>query len=120
MSACSEKKAISYSGADKLARALKANGVACENFVPTSGKGDDNPSPALKQGAKPLIKEGGDCAHGSSKLMLFIFRSRALRDRWLTFGRLYGSIVVGPNWAVSTQDKSLVDKISGAIGGEVK
>jgi hypothetical protein len=53
-------------------------------------------------------------------MLLFTFKTTSLRDRWLTLGKLYGSVVVGPNWTVTTHSKELADRVSGAIGGDVQ
>jgi hypothetical protein len=66
------------------------------------------------------VEETGTCSHGASMLLLFTFKTAALRDRWLTLGKLYGSVVVGPNWTVTTRSKDLADRVSGAIGGDVQ
>ena len=117
--ACSEKEAASYSGVAKLARALKANGIACEGFrMMSSGAPKPSAAPS-KAGAQRLVEQRGDCTHESSRLLLFTFRSRKVRDRWLALGQLYGPLVRGPNWAVSSQNKDVVEEIGGALGGEV-
>jgi hypothetical protein len=74
----------------------------------------------VKKGAKPLVQNAGTCMHNGSKVLLFTFKSAALRDRWLDLGKLYGSVVVGPNWTVSTRTADLADQISSAIGGDVQ
>jgi hypothetical protein len=120
--ACSGKSATSYSGTAKIAHALNANGVACSGFVAstTGGRSTQGAAAPVPKGAKPLVEEAGTCSHGVSMLLLFTFKTTALRDRWLTLGKLYGSVVVGPNWTVTTRSKDLADRISGAIGGDVQ
>jgi hypothetical protein len=119
--ACSGKSATSYSGTAKIAHALNANGVACTGFVAsTKGGRSTQDAAAVPKGAKPLVEEAGTCSHGASMLLLFTFKTTALRDHWLTLGRLYGSVVVGPNWTVTTRSKDLADRVSGAIGGDVQ
>jgi hypothetical protein len=118
---CSDKAASSYGGTSKLAEALNSNGIACSGFAPSSGGGPATEGAAapVKKGAKPLVQEAGTCMHDGSKVLLFTFRSPALRDRWLDLGKLYGSVVVGPNWTVSTRTADLAAQISSAIGGDV-
>lgn len=122
LAACSSgKSAVSYTGTAKLARALNANGVTCAGYgrAPNGGPATTGAAASVKKGAKALVQEAGICSHGKGKLLLFTFKTSALRDRWLTVGSLYGSLVVGPNWSVSTQSKSTADQIQSAIGGEV-
>jgi hypothetical protein len=120
--ACSGHSATSYSGTATLAHALNANGVACTAFIARTAGGHATEGAAgqVKKSAKPIPQQAGTCSHGSSKLLLFTFKTSALRDRWLQLGKLYGSVVVGPNWTVASPSKALADQISGAIGGNVK
>jgi hypothetical protein len=120
--ACSQHSSTSYSGTATLAHALNANGVACTAFISRTAGGHATEGAAgqVKKGAKPIPQQVGTCSHGSSKLLLFTFKTPALRDRWLELGKLYGSIVVGPNWTVASPSKALADQISGAIGGDVE
>jgi hypothetical protein len=122
LTACGGHSASSYSGTAKLAHALNANGVACTSFTArTAGShATEGAAAPVKKGAKPLPQQAGACSHGSNKLLLFTFRTPALRDRWLELGKLYGSVVVGPNWTVTSPNKALADQISGAIGGNVR
>jgi hypothetical protein len=122
LTACSSSpSAVSYPGTAKLARALNANGVTCTAYAPARSGGPATTGAAapVKKGAKALVQEAGICSHGKGKLLLFTFKTSALRDRWLTVGSLYGSLVVGPNWSVSTQAKTTAHQIQRAIGGEV-
>jgi hypothetical protein len=120
LSGCSKKEAISYPGVADLAHALKANGVGCQRFEMTSSGAAEPSATPLKKGAQPLVRQAGDCSHGTAKLLLFTFQSSAVRDRWLALGHLYGSTVVGPDWAVTTHNKDVAANIADAIGGEVK
>jgi hypothetical protein len=121
--ACSSNKAAtSYPSAAQLARALNTNGVACTGYAraPNGGPATVGAAGPLKKGARPLFLQAGTCSHGKGKLLLFTFKNSALRDHWLPLGRLYGSLVVGPNWSVSTQDRNTADDIKSAIGGELR
>jgi hypothetical protein len=122
MTSCGGHSATSYSGTAGLAHALNANGVACTALTAgtAGGRATAGAAAPVKKGAKPLAQQSGGCSHGSSKLLLFTFKTPALRDRWLELGKLYGSVVVGPNWTVSSPSKAVADQISGAIGGDVK
>jgi hypothetical protein len=122
LTACSGKPAASYAGTDKIAHALNANGVACTGFVASTRGGHSTVGAAARapKGAKPLVQEAGTCSHDGDTMLLFTFKTTALRDRWLTLGKLYGSVVVGPNWTVTTHSKELADRVSGAIGGDVQ
>jgi hypothetical protein len=122
LSACGGTAARSYPGTATLAHALNNNGVSCTAFTARTGGGRSTEGAAapVKKGAKPLVKESGECSHGDTKLLLFTFTSAAMRDRWLHLGKLYGSVVVGPNWTVSSPSKDLADRVSGAIGGDVR
>ena len=121
MSACGGKSATSYPGTRELARALNANGVSCTGFSHARDggpAGQGGVAPGKKKG--PLPKDSGSCSHGEGKLLLFVFSSPALRDRWVKVGALYGSVVLGPDWSISTQAKAVAEEISQAIGGEVR
>jgi hypothetical protein len=120
--ACGGRSAASYSGTAKIAHALNTNGIACTGFVASTkgGRSSEGAAAPVPKSAKPLVEEAGHCSHGTSLLLLFTFKTTALRDRWLTLGRLYGSVVVGPNWTVTTRNKDLADRISGAIGGDAE
>jgi hypothetical protein len=121
LAACSHKSATSYPGTAQLAHALNSNGVACTSLsVTAGGRATESAAAPVKKGAKPLVQQAASCTHSGGRLLLFTFKTMALRDRWLTLGQLYGSVVVGPNWTVSTRDKDVADQISGAIGGDVR
>jgi hypothetical protein len=123
MSACSGKSASSYPGTRELARALNANGVGCTGFShATAGgsRGQGGGGGPLKKKGTPLAQESGSCSHGGGRLLLFVFASPALRDRWVKVGRLYGSVVLGPDWSISTQTKAVAEDVRDAIGGEVR
>jgi hypothetical protein len=121
MSACSGKSATSYADTRGLAQALNANGIACTGFShkAVSGAIRQGGAGPLKKGAS-LPKDSGSCSHGGRTLLLFVFASRAVRDRWVKLGTLYGSVVLGPDWSVSTQAKAAAQDISHAIGGNVQ
>lgn len=119
--ACSGKTAASYSGTSALAHALNSNGVACTGMEATSGApATEGAAASMKDRVKPLVDAAATCSHGKTRLLLFTFKNRDLRDRWLTLGKLYGSVVVGPNWTVSTHSDQLAKQIGSAIGGEVQ
>ena len=122
LSSCGGTAAKSYSGTLTLAHALSNNGVACTAFTARTrgGRSTEGPAAQVKKGAKPLVQQTGACSHGDSRLLLFTFKTPAMRDRWLALGKLYGSVVVGPNWTVSSPSKDLADQVSGAIGGDVR
>jgi hypothetical protein len=118
--ACS-KQASSYGSAADVARALNANGVSCAHFaLSPAGKKGTRVSSAEQVTAKSTVKQAGSCSTGSGKLLVFTFRDSARRDKWLEVGMLYGSVVVGPNWAVSTQTKDEAEDVKGALGGDVR
>lgn len=122
LSSCGGTDAKSYPGTATLAHALNNNGVACTAFTARTrgGRSTEGPAASVKKRAKPLAQQTGTCSHGNSKLLLFTFKTPALRDRWLELGKLYGSVVVGPNWTVTSPSKDLADQVSGAIGGKVR
>jgi hypothetical protein len=122
LAACSGNSPVAYPGTAKLAQALNAKGVSCTDLspVPKGGPVGSSEGGLLQKRAKPLVKEAGTCRYGKSRLLLFIFRTEALRDRWMTLGKLYGSIVTGPNWSVSTHDDDTAGQIKDALGGELR
>ncbi len=119
--ACS-KQAAPYGSAADVARALNANGVNCSRFaLSPAGKVDTKRVASGEQvNAKSIVAQAGSCSIGTRKLLVLTFKDAAQRDRWLGLGKLYGAVVVGPNWAVSTQSKAVADDIKGAIGGELR
>ncbi len=119
--ACS-KQAAPYGSAADVARALNANGVDCSKFaLSPAGKVDTKRVASGEQvNAKSSVAQAGSCSTGPRKLLVLTFKDAAQRDRWLSLGKLYGAVVVGPNWAVSTQSKRIAEDITGAIGGDVQ
>jgi hypothetical protein len=119
--ACS-KSAESYGSAADVARELNAKGVSCSHFAlsPPGTAGSMRLSSGSQVTAKSIVKQAGSCSTGTGKLLVVTFKDAARRDQWLEVGKLYGSVVVGPNWAISTQSKATADDITGAIGGEVR
>lgn len=68
-----------------------------------------------------LVDEGATCASSGTRLSLRLFDDAEDRDNWKAFGNITGeSLVIGPNWIVSTPDSERAEEISEALGGELE
>lgn len=105
LASCSPE-AQSYSDVDALAADLSEAGVACaeERDLPDA----------------QLVEAGVECDSEGSRLSLRLFADEEARDDWMAFGKITGeSLVVGPNWIVSTTDVRRAEEVHDALGGEI-
>lgn len=87
LGACS-KTPERYGSANAVATALRAEGITCADF--SAGE------------AAELLKDRGTCAGDDSTIDIYVFGSKADRDRWLRLGAGLDDVMVGPNWVVVT------------------
>jgi hypothetical protein len=105
MVAC-DKGARSFDSVTAIASALEDGGVDCQG---------------LQQGdTAKLVKESGSCAFDGGELEIYLFDGTEPRDKWVSFGHLtQRSLVIGPNWIVSSPNDEKAGEVKDAIGGDL-
>lgn len=104
-SACSSGTE-SFEDLDSLRVALRREGFACENFKQRS------PS--------RLVAKRATCEVNGSSITLYLFDSSTQLKRWKPIGGAFGHVVVGPNWAVASQDKATMEHLRKKLQASVE
>ena len=91
--------AASYDSAAQIGTELRDAGIECSDFDASSGA--------------ELVRDQGSCSGND----IYVFADEETRDRWLSVGAGLGEVVVGPNWAVVTDDPK---PVADALGGDLR
>ena len=89
-----------YANAAALAAALDEGGVRCE-MTPS-------------ETSASLVADEGTC----DGYEIYVFDDEQKRDRWLSVGASLGEVVVGPNWAIVSNDGA--QDVAEVLDGEIR
>jgi hypothetical protein len=101
-----------YESLQTMAEALKEKGMACGALEYQD----------MEAAGQPSVSEFATCylmEHQELNIEMWLFETKADRDKWLTSFRGQTMAIYGPDWVVTPNDEERADAVLGALGGEV-
>jgi hypothetical protein len=97
------QEAPPFATVSSLSRAIRAADVECTISRPST--------------SSRLVKETATCKP-DEVLRLFVFRSPEAKKHWLAVGPAFGPTAIGPNWAVTSADGPVIERVVGVLNAE--